>query len=74
MEEPYLLLGEKEEIWAKMLVQVLQDNRIPCVAVPVRGAGFVVKTGLSERLRILVPPETLPRAKELLEELFPGEA
>ena len=70
MNDAYVLLTEKEEMWAKMLMQVLEDNDVPCAAVPVYGAGFSLKTGTQERLKIYVPATNLPQATELTEELF----
>ena len=74
MKEGYVLLVEKEEMWAKMLMQVLEDNDIPCVAVPVFGAGLSIKAGIQERLKVYVPSENLPHATELVEELFLSES
>ena len=74
MDNGYVLLTEKEEMWAKMLMQVLEDNGMPCVALPVYGAGLSIKTGKRERLRIFVPSENLPQAKELEQELFSAES
>ena len=73
MDKGYELLIEKEAMWAGMLQEVLKDNDIPCVAVPVYGAGMTLKTGMQERLRILVPAEQKTKAEELLSELFPTE-
>lgn len=73
MKEGYVQLVEKEEMWAKMLMQVLQDNNVSCAAVPVFGAGLSIKTGMRERLKVYVPLENLHRATELVEELFSSE-
>lgn len=73
MNDGYVLLVEKEEMWAKMLMQVLEDNNIPCTALSVYGAGFTIKTGMQERLKVYVPSENLPQASELLQELFSAE-
>ncbi len=73
MNPNYIFLVEKEAMWARMLEKVLTDNRIPCISQPVYGAGFTLKTGTQERLRILVPAEYQKRATELLHELFPSE-
>lgn len=70
MNDGYVLLAEKEEMWARMLMQVLEDNDIPCASLPVYGAGFALKTGAKERLKVYVPAEKLPQATALLEELF----
>ncbi len=73
MNNEYVLLTEKEEMWAKMLMQVLEDNNIQCTARPVYGAGFTIKTGNQERLKVYVPSESLLKATELLQELFSAE-
>ena len=74
MKDGYVLLIEKEEMWAKMLMQVLEDNKVPCVAIPVFGAGLSIKTGMQERLKVYIPSENLPQATELTEELFSAES
>ncbi len=71
--DDYELLAEKESMWAKMLDEVLKDNGIPCVTVPVFGAGFTLKTGMQERLKVYVPSESKSVAEELMHELFPAE-
>ena len=73
MRDGYILLVEKEEMWAKMLMQVLEDNHVPCAALPVYGAGFSIKTGIQDRLKVYVPVDNLPQATELVEELFSAE-
>ena len=73
MNSGYVLLTEKEEMWARMLMEVLEDNGIPCAALPVYGAGFAMRTGMQERWNVLVPAGDLPRAEELLQELFSAE-
>lgn len=70
MDADYVLLTEKEEMWANMLMEVLKDNGVPCTAVPVHGAGMVMRTGIREKLKVYVPQEHKTRAEELLEELF----
>jgi len=74
MDNGYVLLVEKEEMWAKMLMQTLESNNIPCAARPVYGAGFTIKTGNQERLEVYVPSENLTKAAELVQVLFSGEA
>lgn len=73
MNDGYVLLVEKEEMWAQMLIQVLEDHNVPCTALPVYGAGFTIRTGTQERLKVYVPSENLPQAAELLQELFSAE-
>ncbi len=74
MNNEFVLLVEKEEMWARMLIQVLEDNSIPCAALPVYGAGFTLKTGIQERLKVFVPSGNLPQARELLQELFSADS
>lgn len=74
MNNGYELLVEKEAMWAQMLIQVLKDNNIHCVAVPIHGAGFVAKTGMQERLKIYVSSEKLQQASDFLQELFSEES
>ena len=72
MTDEYVLLTEKEAMWAGMLQEVLKDNNIPCVAIPVYGAGLTLRAGVQERLQICVPAKDKPRAEELMNELFSG--
>ena len=66
----YEFLSEKEAMWAEMLMQALKENGIPCTSLPVHGAGFVMRTGIMERLQVFVSAEKKPQAEEILEELF----
>ena len=74
MNNEYALLIEKEEIWARMLIQVLEDNHVPCASLPVYGAGFAAKTGSQDFWKIYVPDNYLPLATELVEVLFSEES
>ena len=74
MKDGYAPLLEKEEMWAKMFIQVLEDNNIPFATVPVYGAGFSMRTGIQERLKVFVPAENLAQAAELAEELFSAKS
>ena len=73
MNNEYVLLVEKDKMWAQMLMQVLEDNSIPCTSLPVYGAAFAMKTGMQERLKVYVPSENLLQASELLQQLFSAE-
>lgn len=73
MNDGYVLLAEKEEIWAKMLMNVLEDNNIPCVSLPVYGAGLTIRIGMQDILKVYVPSENLPHAMELFQELFSSD-
>ena len=70
MHQNYEILIETEEMWAKMLLEVLQEHEIPCAAKSVYGAGLVIRTGLQERLIVYVPEEFYEQASALAEELF----
>ena len=74
MEEGYVLLTQKDEMWAKMLMEVLQDNGIPCASLPVHGIGLVMRTMAQERLKVFVPADLLDRASGLTEALFSENA
>ena len=74
MKDEYVLLTEKEEMWAKMLMRVLEDNGVPCAAIPVFGAGFSLKTGTRERWKVYVPSANLSQAIERSEALFSAES
>ena len=66
----YTLLVEKEEIWARMLAEVLEDNGIPCAMLPIYGAGLSMKVGMQDWYKVFVPKEHLETAKDLVDELF----
>ena len=70
MEQNAILLMETEEMWAKMLMEVLDDNEIPYAAKSVYGAGLVIRAGMQERLEIYVPGEYFEQAKILADALF----
>ena len=70
MAAEFEFLVEKEAMWAEMLMQVLENNGIPCVSRPVYGAGFTMRTGVQERLQLFVPAEALPQAQDLMQILF----
>ena len=70
MDNNFVFLAEKEEMWARMLMDVLEDNGIPCTAFPVYGVGLVIKTGKTELYRVFVPTEKFEQASQLMEEVF----
>ncbi|WP_322171270.1 hypothetical protein [Acutalibacter caecimuris] len=67
----YEFLTEKETMWAEMLMQLLQGSDIPCTALPVYGAGLVMRTGMRERLRVFVPAGQKAQAEEILQSFSP---
>lgn len=73
MDNGYVLLAEKEAMWARMLMEVPEDNHVPCVSIPVHGAGFAAKTGIQDSLKVYVPSEYLQQASELFQALFSAE-
>ena len=73
MDSGYVLLIEKEEMWARMLAEVLTDNDIHCVMRSVYGAGLVIRAGMQERIKLYVPSECAENAKELVNELFSSD-
>ena len=73
MENDYVLLVEKEEMWAKMLMEVLEDNSITCASLPVLGAGLSMRVGVQDQLKVFVPASDFEKASELLQELFSSE-
>ena len=74
MDHDYVLLVEKEEMWAKMLMEVLEDNGIVCTSLPVMGIGLSMRVGAQDRLKVFVPGDDLQKATELLQELFSSES
>ena len=74
MDNGYEFLTTKEEIWAKVLMEVLRDNKIPAHARPVNGAGFSIRTGLPDVFAIYVPEACVEAAKNLADELFSENA
>ena len=73
MTGDYVFLIEKEEIWAKVLMEVLADHGIPYAVRALYGAGFVLRTGAAEWLKIYVPADCFEKAAGLADELFSGE-
>ena len=70
MNQSYEILIETEEMWAKMLMEVLDEYKIPYAAKSVYGAGLVIRAGLQERLTVYVPSEYYEQAKALSDALF----
>lgn len=66
----YCLIAEKEEMWAKLFMEILESNHIPYTSLPILGAGVVLKAGKTEWYRIYVPYEKLSAALNLWKETF----
>lgn len=73
MNEDYELLIEKEAMWAQLYIQVLEENDISYMTVPVYGAGLTMNVGGQEVLRIYVPKSVKEKAEKLLQEYFTKE-
>ena len=73
MNEGFVLLCEEQEMWAKMLMEMLKNNGIPSRAQGKMGAGFAMATGLMDRLRVYVPLEKEEEAKALYHAFFTEE-
>ncbi|MBO4298868.1 MAG: helix-turn-helix domain-containing protein [Clostridia bacterium] len=70
MKEPCFLV-EKDAVWAGMLADVLKQEGIPFLQQGAMGAGMAARTGfMTERYRFFVAGEHLPKAMEIVEELF----
>ncbi|MBQ6569133.1 MAG: hypothetical protein IJL87_02630 [Clostridia bacterium] len=64
-------LTEQEALWSGMLADVLAQNDIPFVQKNVLGAGVSLTIGsMLERVRFYVFYKHLPKAEEIVEELF----
>lgn len=73
--EGMCFLTEKEPVWAGMLADVLKQHDIPFVKESSLGAGLAIRTGpLLETIRFFVPTAYRTAAKELVDELFAGDA
>lgn len=73
--EGMCFLTEKDPVWAGMLADVLKQHGIPFVKESSLGAGLAIRTGsLLEMIRFFVPAACLSAAKELVDELFAGDA
>lgn len=70
MDEEYELLIEKEEIWANMYVQLLEQNGIKCKVVPVNGIGLSMKTGVQDFFKIYVLSSNKEKAKHIIKKNF----
>ena len=63
MDEEYELLTEKEKIWAEMYIQILEQNQIRYMVIPVNGIGLSMKTGSQDFLRIYYIKMTKSKTK-----------
>lgn len=74
-QEGMCFLAEKDVIWAGVLADVLKQHQIPFAKESSLGAGMAIRAGsLLESIRFFVPAAQLDAARELVDELFAGEA
>lgn len=74
-EDDICFLTEREQMWAEMLEDVLRQNGIPYIFKNRYGRGITVTLGFgSERVSFFVKYRDLPRAREIVEELFEAPA
>lgn len=66
----FCFITEKEDMWAKMFMEILKDNDIAATSLPEYGAGLVMRTGIQERQRIYVQYKDLEKTLALLKETF----
>ena len=70
-DEDYCFLIEKEMIWAEMLKEILEKNKIDFVSSPVLGAGITTRIGIaSETYQFYVRYTQYKEAQELIEMMF----
>ena len=66
-------LTEVDAVWGGMLEDVLKQNGIPTLCKSTMGAGLAAKAGsMLERIRFYVRYEHLPKARKIVEALFPS--
>ncbi len=73
MDNPFILLADKEKMWAEMLIEALKNEGVPCVSFPVYGAAMALKMMGCERLKVYVPQEEKEKAQTVLLSLFGAE-
>lgn len=68
-------LTDADPIFGGMLKDVLDQNGIPALSISSIGAGMAMRAGsMFERVKYYVRYEHLPKAKEIVEELFHSPA
>ena len=70
----FCLLAQQPGIFAKMLLEVLEQNGIEAASQATQGATGIFSNMNMEIYRIYVPLERLEQAQELRDELFSPEA
>lgn len=69
----FCFVTEKDEMWAKMFLEILKDNDIPYTQLSSVGAGLAIRAGVTDQIRIYVPYEKLDTALDLLKQAFPDD-
>lgn len=71
--DDYCFLVEKEEMWAKMLQEILEDNGVHPISHDALDVVWVMRGGERNRCCIYVPFRHLELARELMQAAFPDE-
>ncbi len=66
----FCLLTQQPGMFARMLLDVLENNGIEAVSQATQGATGIFSNMNMEIYRVFVPLESLPQAEELRDELF----
>ena len=69
----YCLLTKKDQMWAGMLEDVLEQNRIPFTTQSHRMAGLSLRCPVSEEVRFYVPYGWYEQALEIEKALFEAD-
>lgn len=68
--DDYCFLVEKEDMWAKMLVEILEDNGVHPVCQDALDVVMVIRGGAKSRQSIYVPYRHWELAQELMQAAF----
>ena len=69
--DDYCFLVEKEDMWAQMLLEILEDNGVHPICHDAMDVVWVMRGGEKSRQRIYVPFRHWDLAQELMQEAFP---
>lgn len=73
MDTDFVFLTEGHAMWSDMLMQILQDNDIPCIACPVQSTHPAIYSGLPKGVNMFVPAHKKSQAEEILKGFFSNE-
>lgn len=72
--DDYCFLVEKEDMWAQLLQEILEDNGVHPISHDSMDVVWVMRGGELSRQCIYVPFRHLELARELMQAAFPEEA